>query len=524
MRKRLNRNGTERPAALPSIVYSYGCRVMPESRQLVDNQLRLAERHYGNIAEINRHYYKLYETLINKDTINERAECARLYGLLRAEKEKQPYDKDTVAIAEQLLKVAKKALGTAKKIAKENHKAEIKAIFDSRKAEIKVANAFAQKLGLHHGTKGNICQSLANSLNPDYKPFGHWKKLTLQVKLSSNKTPWTLLTPRSELTIGETVGKFTPVKITFNNKLKVNLSVILHRPIPADAHVTFIGLQLVQNKWQLQLTLARATGWDKPYTGTGSRAFDQGWAGVEEDVRYAYWADDSGRHDQLVVKKKYLTHYKDLQAVIDTNFDAAKKTLLESDYPNKPPYLAQWKSNDKLAAFVLTMPYDSDLTVFMNDWRTQYLHLKNWRNNERQQAVKERKHTRYTIATALRREYAHVFIEGDFVPQDTIKKKYGGRKGNQQYGFAAPSEFIKCLGQTIGVPKNNTTKLCHTCGSKLKIDGRVAICPNCGVMDRDHNAALNILTRGLETLKCRDFSKIIESNPVPYNELATSEV
>ena len=518
------RNGQDRPEALPSIVHSYGCRVTPESQAIVDQQLRLAERHYGNIVEIKRHYFSLYESLIAQDITGETAEYARLAGLLQTEKEKQPYDKDAVATAEQVLKVAGKALGAARKVAKDKHKDETKAIFDSCKAEIKDANAVAQKSGLHHGTKGDICQSLAKSLNPDYKPFGHWKKLTLQVKLSSNKTPWTINQQRSELTVGETVGKFTPVTITFNNKMKINLSVIIHRSIPVDCHVTFIGLQLVQNKWQLQLTLARLTGWEKPYTGSGSIGFDLGWANVEEGVRYAYWADDSGRHGQLVVKNSYLTHYKELQTVIDKNFDIAKKTLLESDYPHKPQYLAQWKSNDKLAAFVLTMPYGSDLAATMNEWRTQYLHLKNWRNNERQQACKERKHTRDTIATALRREYARVFIEGDFTPQDTIKKKYGGRQGNQQYGFAAPSEFIKCLGNVIGVPKNNTTKLCHICGSKLKIDGRVATCQNCGAMDRDYNAAKNILQRGLEMLKLSNFSTKIKLNSLQGKELVSSVV
>ena len=86
------------------------------------------------------------------------------------------------------------------------------------------------------------------------------------------------------------------------------------------------------------------------------------------------------------------------------------------------------------------------------------------------------------------------------------------------------SEFIKCLGNVIGVPKNNTTKLCHICGSKLKIDGRVATCQNCGAMDRDYNAAKNILQRGLEMLKLSNFSTKIKLNSLQGKELVSSVV
>ena len=50
----------------------------------------------------------------------------------------------------------------------------------------------------------------------------------------------------------------------------------------------------------------------------------------------------------------------------------------------------------------------------------------------------------------------------------------------------------------------DTSKMCSHCGRKVEkeLSERVHACPDCGlVMDRDKNAALNILHRGLQTLR-----------------------
>ncbi len=56
-------------------------------------------------------------------------------------------------------------------------------------------------------------------------------------------------------------------------------------------------------------------------------------------------------------------------------------------------------------------------------------------------------------------------------------------------------------GQLIKVNPRNTTQNCSRCGEHVKktLSDRIHECPYCGlVMDRDHNAALNILARGRE--------------------------
>jgi putative transposase len=56
---------------------------------------------------------------------------------------------------------------------------------------------------------------------------------------------------------------------------------------------------------------------------------------------------------------------------------------------------------------------------------------------------------------------------------------------------------------TVAVPPHNTSQNCSNCGEKVKksLSTRTHVCPHCGyVEDRDVNAAINILTRGLGTV------------------------
>ncbi len=58
--------------------------------------------------------------------------------------------------------------------------------------------------------------------------------------------------------------------------------------------------------------------------------------------------------------------------------------------------------------------------------------------------------------------------------------------------------------RVILINPRNTTKMCSTCGEIVPktLSVRVHTCPVCGlVMDRDENAARNILQRGLLSLR-----------------------
>jgi putative transposase len=56
---------------------------------------------------------------------------------------------------------------------------------------------------------------------------------------------------------------------------------------------------------------------------------------------------------------------------------------------------------------------------------------------------------------------------------------------------------------TVAVSPHNTSQNCSNCGQKVpkSLSTRTPICPHCGyVEDRDINAAINILKRGLSTV------------------------
>jgi putative transposase len=56
---------------------------------------------------------------------------------------------------------------------------------------------------------------------------------------------------------------------------------------------------------------------------------------------------------------------------------------------------------------------------------------------------------------------------------------------------------------TVAVAPQYTSQICSNCGETVKksLSTRTHICPHCGhVQDRDHNAAINILKKGLSTV------------------------
>jgi len=102
-----------------------------------------------------------------------------------------------------------------------------------------------------------------------------------------------------------------------------------------------------------------------------------------------------------------------------------------------------------------------------------------------------------------------VIVFEDLAPQSMGKRK--GRGMRKSILDVAWTQFISMTfgkaaeaGRTvILIDPRNTSKMCSHCGELVEktLSERTHTCPQCGlVLDRDKNAALNILHRGLETL------------------------
>lgn len=69
----------------------------------------------------------------------------------------------------------------------------------------------------------------------------------------------------------------------------------------------------------------------------------------------------------------------------------------------------------------------------------------------------------------------------------------------------------------LQVDPKNTSKMCSRCKSLVDKDLSVRVhnCPHCGlILDRDHNAAINILALGLQSLNAGSPDEVVEAHPL----------
>ena len=144
--------------------------------------------------------------------------------------------------------------------------------------------------------------------------------------------------------------------------------------------------------------------------------------------------------------------------------------------------------------------------------------LPDWLSNAKQKALLAKIHER--IANR-RRDFVHklsrwlidtyqlIVFEALAPQQIGASKGRGMRKSIMDVAWsqlismsvAKAAEAGRCV---ILVNPRDTTKMCSSCGKLVEktLSERMHSCPNCGlVMDRDRNAAINILHRGLQRLQ-----------------------
>jgi putative transposase len=140
----------------------------------------------------------------------------------------------------------------------------------------------------------------------------------------------------------------------------------------------------------------------------------------------------------------------------------------------------------------------------------------NWPENAKQKGILARIHER--IANR-RSDFAHkesrklvnryqVIVFEDLAPMEMGKSR-GMRKSILDVAWTQFMQMTVAKAEEAGrrvilVNPKHTSKMCSTCGEMVPktLSVRVHTCPHCGlVMDRDENAARNILQRGLQTLR-----------------------
>lgn len=124
-----------------------------------------------------------------------------------------------------------------------------------------------------------------------------------------------------------------------------------------------------------------------------------------------------------------------------------------------------------------------------------------WHQRLQQRITNKRRNFLHNLSNQYAKKYDIVFVE-KLNLTGMLKNRYFARHILDS-AWGTFTSLLKYKVNTIEVSSKNTTIDCSRCGEHVPktLAIRIHECPRCGVvLDRDHNAALNILQRGLKSL------------------------
>ena len=116
-----------------------------------------------------------------------------------------------------------------------------------------------------------------------------------------------------------------------------------------------------------------------------------------------------------------------------------------------------------------------------------------------EKVANQRKDWLHKLSREICNNYENIFVEDINLQRMASNLHHGKVVGDQ--GFGMLRTMIAYKGHLYKVNPKNTSKTCHNCG---KVNESIVVgiekwtCPSCGAIhDRDINAALNILRKGI---------------------------
>lgn len=305
------------------------------------------------------------------------------------------------------------------------------------------------------------------------------------------------------------------------------IPIIMHRPMPADASITWVHLirkKIGTNfRWDVQFTLSQNEWIRNDVAQDGAVGIDVGWRIRKpgNPLRVAYFAGSDGQHGELVLPPDWMAQMRkteDIQSIMDTNFDTFKaKFHADMEKMAAPEWLKaatsnilMWRSQDRMARIIVRwrdarFAGDEELYAYAETWRKRYCHLYNYASHLRDQLWHRREDIFRCFAAKIRQHYRTVVIElldlRKFHKLPKAEEEAADQATREYIRDACISTLIKCLRESVGpqiveAPPKNTTKRHHSCGSIEEWDHKelVHTCSKCGeTYDQDYNAALNLL-------------------------------
>jgi hypothetical protein len=286
----------------------------------------------------------------------------------------------------------------------------------------------------------------------------------------------------------------------------VELPCAIHRPLP-DASIKEVRLCREMEDGQPIYTLRLTIDVDKVLSNSElCMGINFGWRQTEAGgLRVAAWQGEDGESGVVelpeAVRQKW-GKSSELKALRAQRFNEFRERLKELA-PDEPVHL--WQSIENV--HTLRKKLGEDAPADLIEWVRRDRHLGHYEFGCRRNAVLLRREIYRVFAARMSEKYRYVIIEADIKDdKKAINLKYVQQRSvaaSTNSVLASLSEFRQILENAgmIAVPtdRRHTSSTHHGCGGTidLKKPEIELHCMQCGeVIDRDLNAALNILSRG----------------------------
>ena len=237
--------------------------------------------------------------------------------------------------------------------------------------------------------------------------------------------------------------------------------------------------------------------------------------------RYTVSLEPTGRYYlSLMVDDPNIQPLEPTGAVVGIDMGVADLAITSDGY-KYPKFITPYLDNKVVEAQSRFSKRKQRALVRVRQWNHNHKDIKqeledysNWQRARQQKAryqakvANKRKDYLHKITTELVRSYDVIVIE-DLKAKNLLKNHHLAKSitNNSWYLFREMLEYkCKWYGKKlIKVSPNYTSQICSNCGyhsGKKPLDVREWTCPKCNTYhDRDINASINILNRGLKELK-----------------------
>lgn len=551
----------KRTSTTPVRVYKYGLLPPIEGGEYLREQIWLADRYYNKRIEIGM------ASRVEKDKARATASPGfdklserktELIGEIEAADKAGDKDRLKALVAERKEVTAK--LREARKALKDNE--EVAALVAKVAADTKVIENNARKSsgvfwGTYLGIEAAARQALAaprprfrrhngNGLVGNQFQGGITKAEVLScmdTRLQIKPLPEgiELLGRHQRRKASRTLCRLRIQSDEKNKPMWVTFPMIMHRPLPDDAKITWAKVSVRhvgrRPEYTLLLTVESETFHRRSEATVDAVAVDLGWRRTVNGVRVAYWRDTNGDSGEILVPQEVplgLEKVASLQSIRDMHMNEVRLKLMEwkttqGEWVRENlSHVHVWRSPKQVVRFAGNARREGiELPDFVEAFLLKDRHLMFWAEQQRDRRLNRRRDFYRNVAAQFARKYKHIILEDFRLPavrekqtnlrdDATAKEKKtdsGSVAMRRQANVAAPGEFRLAMStasstygaRVIVVDPAYTSMTCHICGYKKPWKDKSELlhrCEGCDtVWDRDSNAAHNLLARGLDALK-----------------------